>query len=256
MDTGSDDRKLAVRRDEKSMFGWHARIGYVCPSVFELIAYDFYRIAPPGVGLIGVTCMIEGWSPEAYQKGLAQIEHCATELGRRKCDFIIHSGVPLVVTQGPGFEQELLGQIEAITETPSTTSILAAMTSLRDLGIRRLGLVNPYPDDLNGSLVRFLRAYDFEVGSVISLGADFTRIGNVTQADIYAAAKRSVAEAGGVDGLYLPCPQFPVLDVIEQIETDLGVPAVSHLGAEMYVALRAVGVRAPIHGFGRLLRML
>ena len=30
------------------MFGWRARIGYLCPSVFEMIAYDFYRIVPPG----------------------------------------------------------------------------------------------------------------------------------------------------------------------------------------------------------------
>ena len=41
------------------MFGWRARIGYLCPSVFEMIAYDFYRIVPPGVGVIGVTCMVD-----------------------------------------------------------------------------------------------------------------------------------------------------------------------------------------------------
>ena len=28
------------------MFGWRARIGYLCPSVFEMIVYDFYRIVP------------------------------------------------------------------------------------------------------------------------------------------------------------------------------------------------------------------
>ena len=67
--------------------------------VFEMIAYDFYRIVPPGVGLIGVTCMIDGWQADAYRTGLARIEECATELGRRKCDFIIHAGVPLVVSQ-------------------------------------------------------------------------------------------------------------------------------------------------------------
>jgi maleate isomerase len=251
----SSDGKL-LPLDGKAAFGWHARIGYICPSVFEMIAYDFYRIAPSGIGLIGVTCMIEGWSAAAYKKGLDQIKGCAAELGRRQCDFIIHSGVPLVVTQGEGFAEEVVNQIEAVSGTPSITSILAAMASLRELGIRRVGLVNPYPDDLNEALVKFLKAHGFGVASVISLGADFTRIANVTQGDIYAAAKRSVTAAGGVDGLYLPCPQFPVLDVIEKIETDLGVPAVSHLGAEMYVALKTIGVRAPIHGFGRLLRML
>lgn len=65
------------------MFGWRARIGYLCPSVFEMIAYDFYRIVPPGVGLIGVTCMIEGWNNDAYRKGLERIEACANELARR-----------------------------------------------------------------------------------------------------------------------------------------------------------------------------
>ena len=245
-----------VRRGEKAAFGWHARIGYICPSVFELIAYDFYRMAPPGVGLIGVTCMIDGWSAEAYKKGLEQIKACATELGRRQCDFIIHSGVPLVVTQADGFAQEVVNQIETISGTPAITSILAGMRSLRELGIRRVGLVNPYPDDLNEALVRFLNSQDFEIGSVISLGADFTRIASVTEGDVYAAAKKAIAEAGRLDGLYLPCPQFPVLDIIEKIETDLGVPAVSHLGAEMYVALKTIGVHSPIDGFGRLLRML
>ena len=253
---GRDRGRQVSGRDLKSAFGWHARIGYICPSVFELIAYDFYRIAPPGIGLIGVTCMIEGWSAEAYKRGLDQISRCATELGRRQCDFIVHSGVPLVVTQGEDFAQKVVGQIEAISGTPSTTSIVAAMTSLRELGIHRVGLVNPYPDDLNEALVKFLNAHGFEVGSVVSLGADFTRIGNVTPGDVYAAAKRSIAAAGRVDGLYLPCPQFPVLDVIEEIETDSGVPAVSHLGAEIYVALKTVGIRAPIRGFGRLLSML
>ena len=56
------------------MFGWRARIGYLCPSVFEMIAYDFYRIVPPGVGMIGVTCMIEGWQADAYRRRVGAAE--------------------------------------------------------------------------------------------------------------------------------------------------------------------------------------
>ena len=125
------------------MFGWRARIGYLCPSVFEMIAYDFYRIVPPGVGMIGVTCMIEGWQADAYRTGLARIEECAAELGRRKCDFIIHAGVPLVVRQGLGFENEVIGKIENLTAVPATTSIVAGMEALKSLSVRRVGLVNP-----------------------------------------------------------------------------------------------------------------
>lgn len=238
------------------MFGFQGRIGYICPSVFETITYDFYRIAPPGVGLIGVTCMIEGWTKESYKKGLERIEECARELGRRRCDFIVHAGVPLVVSQEVGFEKEIIDKVSAITNTPATTSIKAAIDALQAFSIHRVGLVNPYPPELNQSLERFLTGYGFEIASVVSLGTDFTRIGDITVADVYRAAKQAVREAGRLDGLYLPCPQFPVMDVIEEIEEDLGVPAIPHLGSELWAALKSIGIRKPIKGFGKLLASL
>ena len=90
------------------MFGYRARIGYISPSVIELNGYDFYRIVPDGVGLIAVACMVGGWKEEAYKEALKQVEGCAKELARRKCDFVIHGGAPLVLSQGKGFETELV----------------------------------------------------------------------------------------------------------------------------------------------------
>lgn len=238
------------------MFGFQGRIGYLCPSVFETIAYDFYRIAPPGVGLIGVTCMIEGWTRASYEKGLMRMEACATELARRRCDFVVHAGVPLVVSQQIGFEQEIIRKVSTLTNAPATTSIKAAIDALEALAIYRVGIVNPYPPELNQALVKFLTAYGFEIVSVVSLGTDFTRIGDITVADVYRAARQAAKEGGQLDGLYLPCPQFPVLDVIEAIEADLGVPAVPHLGSELWAALNSMGIKKPIKGFGRLLASL
>jgi maleate isomerase len=235
------------------MFGWRARIGYLCPSVFEMIAYDFYRIVPPGVGMIGVTCMIDGWQATAYKTGLARIEECAKELGRRKCDFIIHAGVPLVVSQGKGYEREVISKIEALTNAPATTSIVAGMEALRALSVRRVGLVNPYPSELNEAVVGFLNGRGFQVGSVISLGANFTRIGDVSETDVYSAAKRAIQNDPNLDGLYLPCPQFPALDVIDAIEADFKIPAVGHLTSEIWMALRTLKIRNSITGFGKLM---
>jgi maleate isomerase len=238
------------------MFAWRARIGYLCPSVFEMIAYDFYRIAPPGVGLIGVTCMIDGWQADAYRTGLARIEECARELGRRKCDFVIHAGVPLVVSQGSGYEREVISKIEALARVPATTSIVAGMEALKALSVRRVGLVNPYPAELNDAVVAFMARHGFEVESVVSLGAEFTRIGDVSEAQVYAAAKRAVQQSPGLEGLYLPCPQFPALDVIEAIERDFSIPAVGHMTSELWMALRTLNIRHPVSGFGKLMTLL
>ena len=238
------------------MLSWRARIGYICPSVFEMIAYDFYRIVPPGVVLVGVTCMIEGWRGDAYQKGLEALEECTRELARRKCDYIIHAGVPLVVSQGIGFEREVITQIESVTGVPATTSIVAAMEALRALSVERVGLVNPYPADLNDAVLTFLNRNGFSVRSVVSLGADFTRIGDVSEADVYAAVKKALKEAPDIEGLYLPCPQFPAVDVIDAIEADFGLPVVGHLPSEIWAALKTLDIRGPVTGFGRLLSSL
>jgi maleate cis-trans isomerase len=238
------------------MFGYRARIGYISPSVIELNAYDFYRIVPPGIGLVAVACMVGGWKEEAYREALGQVEACARELSRRNCDFVIHGGAPLVLSQGKGFETQLIAKLEKLTGAPSTTSIVAAMESFRDLGIVRLALVDPYPPELNEKVVAYLEAWDFKIASVVSLGTTFTESSVASIADIYRAAKEAVNRAGPVDGIFIPCANFPVVDVIEAIETDLGLPVVANITSQLYIAFKTIGMHEPINKFGRLLRML
>lgn len=238
------------------MFGYRARIGYISPSVIELNAYDFYRIAPQGVGMIGVACMVGGWKEEAYKQALAQLEACAKELGRRFCDFIIHGGAPLVLSQGKGFETTLIEKLRTITGVPCTTSIVAAMEAFRELSASRLAVVNPYPPELNEKMVQYLKDWGFEVASVVSLGTAFTESSAASIGDIYRAAKKAVGEAGRVSGIFIPCANFPVVDVIEDIETDLGLPVIANITSQLYVAFKAIGMREKISGYGRLMRLL
>ena len=238
------------------MFGYRARIGYISPSVIELNAYDFYRIVPKGVGLIAVACMVGGWKEEAYKQALAQVEACAKELSRRFCDFVIHGGAPLVLSQGKGFETRLIEKLQTITSVPCTTSIVAAMDALRDLSATRLAVVNPYPPELNEKMVEYLGGWGFEVRSLVSLGTSFTESSVASVADIYRAAKRAVREAGNATGIFIPCANFPVVDVIEDIETDLGLPVISNITSQLYVAFKTIGMREKINGYGKLLQML
>lgn len=238
------------------MFGYRARIGYISPSVFELNAYDFYRVAPPGVGLVGVACMVEGWKEDAYKKALAQVEDCARELGRRFCDFVIHGGAPLVLSQGKGFETSFVEKLQAITGVPCTTSIVAAMDAFRDLSATRLAVVNPYPADLNEKLVAYLKDWGFEATSLVSLRTSFTECSIASVADIYRAAKRAVHEGHEPEAVYIPCTNFPVVDVIEEIETDLGLPVIANMTSQLYAAFKAIGMKEKVNGYGKLMRML
>lgn len=238
------------------MFGYRARIGYISPSVIELNAYDFYRIVPKGVGLIAVACMVEGWKEDAYKRALSQVESCARELARRSCDFVIHGGAPLVLSQGKGFEARLLSQLQEITGVPCTTSIVAAMDAFRDLSATRLAVVDPYPPDLNAKMTKYLEQWGFEVASLVSLGTSFTESSIASVGDIYRAAKQAIKQAPKAEAAFIPCANFPVVDVIEEIETDFGLPVVTNITSQLYVAFKAISMHEKISGYGKLLRVL
>jgi len=190
------------------MFGYRARIGYISPSVIELNAYDFYRIVPQGVGLIAVACMVEGWKEDAYKRALSQVETCARELARRSCDFVIHGGAPLVLSQGKGFETKLLAQLQEIIGVPCTTSIVAAMDTFRDLSASKLAVVDPYPPDLNAKMTAYLKDWGFEVASLVSLGTSFTESSVASIGDIYRAAKKAIKKRARRKRFSYPAPTF------------------------------------------------
>jgi maleate isomerase len=130
------------------------------------------------------------------------------------------------------------------------------MDAFRDLNSWRLAVVNPYPPDLNEKLIDYLKAWGFAAASVVSLGTDFTQSSAVSVGDIYRAAKQALAQAGKADALFIPCANFPVVDAIEPIETDTGLPVVANITSQLYVAFKAIGMREPTRGYGRLMRML
>lgn len=238
------------------MFGWRKRIGFISPSVLEVIPYDFYRFAPEGIGLVGVTCNIEGWADDQYETALGTVERLATYLASRQVDFIIHSGAPLVVSRGKGFDLELIEKIESLTRIPATTTIRAAIDALHHLGIKRVVLASPFPEELNRKVAEFLGAYGFSVLHTATLNVKFKELQNVPPAAIYRFAFEATRSAPEADGLYMPCPQWPVADVVDILERDLKKPVVASDPADFWSAFRALGIRDPITGYGRLLASL
>jgi maleate cis-trans isomerase len=116
--------------------------------------------------------------------------------------------------------------------------------------------VDPYPPDLNAKMTAYLKDWGFEVASLVSLATSFTESSVASIGDIYRAAKRAVKEAGNADALFIPCANFPVVDVIEEIETDFGLPVISNITSQLYVAFKAIRMREKINGYGKIMRML
>ena len=144
------------------MFGWRKRIGYIGPTVMEVVPYEFYKFAPEGIGLVGVTCNIDDWSAEWFDKALAQVAEAGRYLGSRGVDFVLHGGGPLVVARGEGFDEIIVRDIERASGVPASTGVRAAMEALRHLGARRIAIASPYPERHNRAMADYLAKHGFD----------------------------------------------------------------------------------------------
>jgi maleate isomerase len=238
------------------MFGWRKRIGYIGPTVMEVVPYEFYKFAPDGVGLVGVTCNIDDWSAEWFDKALAQVGAAAEYLGSRGVDFILHGGGPLVVARGSGFAEIIIGEIEKAGGVRATTGVRAAMDALRHLGAQRIAIASPYPERHNRAMADYLSTHGFEIAAAAGMDVPFKRLQAVKPADIRIFAESVLGRAAGCDALYLPCPQWQAAQIVDELEHDLGVPVVAYTHASFFVAFKALGIADRIEGHGKLLASL
>jgi maleate isomerase len=238
------------------MFGWRKRIGYIGPTVMEVVPYEFYRFAPDGVGLVGVTCNIDDWSQKFFDQALAQVTTAAAYLGSRGVDFIIHGGGPLVVARGKGYEEIIVKDIVAAAKVPATTGVRAAMEALRHVGARRVAIASPYPERHNSALSAYLAAHGFEIVRAEGMDVPFKALQSVTPTDIRAFATDVLKRAGESDALYLPCPQWQAAQTVDALESQSGIAAIAYSHASFFVAFKTLGIKDPIRGHGRLLASL
>jgi len=146
--------------------------------------------------------------------------------------------------------------METATGVPATTAVRAAMDAMEHLGMRRIVLATPYPEATNQLLTKFIEHYGFEVVHSAWLNVPFKELQDVPPAVVYRFALEAAAKAKDADGLYMPCPQWPVWDVVDVLERDLNKPVVCNTNASFFVAFSKLEIRDEITGFGRLLGSL
>jgi maleate cis-trans isomerase len=106
----------------------------------------------------------------------------------------------------------------------------------------------------------YLGAHGFETILVEGWDIGFKELQNVAPSAIYRFASgvlaRAKKRAEGCDALYLPCPQWQAAQIVDVLEKDGDTPVIAYTHATFFAAFKALGLRDPIHGHGRLLASL
>ena len=237
-------------------FGWRHRIGLVTPAVLEMIAFDFYRFAPEGVTLAGVTDETNTWSPEDIDRVLASAMSSAQYLGDRGVEYIVHAGAAHVASKGPGYDREFLQQLRAHGGVDATTSIRSAIEAFRQLNMQKIAVASPWPDKISGWVARYIESEGFDITSISCADVDFKNLHTVEPDYLIQYASEVAAQAPGAHGLYMPGPQAPVAMCVATIENNIGKPVVASTPTDFWAAFKALGITDRIDGHGTLLRSL
>jgi maleate isomerase len=142
----------------------------------------------------------------------------------------------------------------------------AAVTALRTLGVRRMALLHPpwFADDEQQLGMAYFRTQGCEVvyanqlrlrGVPVAQPPDPLRtLTELYPAELYACARTQVPATA--EAVLLSGNGFRAIGVMAALEADLGRPVLTANQVAFWYALGHAGVRAPVHGYGRVCRTL
>lgn len=156
-----------------------------------------------------------------------------------------------------GLEQDeaLIAAIEKRTGIAACSSVLALTEIFRITGLRRFGLVTPYLDDIQASIIDTFEGAGFTCPAERHLGDP----GNYSFAEVREETIRQmcrdVAERGNIEAITIFCTNLRGASVVAEMEAELGLPIYDTVATALWASLRRTGADpALLKGWGCLFR--
>jgi maleate cis-trans isomerase len=238
-------------------YGWKATIGCIVPPrTNETVINEAIRLSPEGVSWCWSVMGLPEFGKYEFDEALGRAGVAARELADRDVDIIVSCGIPLVTSKGPGYHETLEAQLsEAIGHRkPVTTDIHCVLGALRALGLTEIALLSIYQRYIQDNVIRYFEHYGIRTaadeGLEYALADCMTR---PTMDTSYDGALVVAGKARSAGGMFVSCPQWPVVGNVARLEREIGKPVVAQMAAILWGCLSQLGKREPVKGYGRLL---
>ena len=237
------------------MFGWRARIGLVVPCA-QVATMERNQVLPDGVALIFATLDIRTLGPDEFERIFENYLPAAQMCAEMGSQFTLLSGTPVLEHQ---FDKalELAERLKDVTGVPTMISTQAQIDALKAIGSKKVVVITPVAQELDSKRAEILESQGLKVVGTKSLGMTHNREWtSLPTYSSYRLAMEAAREFPECDTINIICPVWHVMKNIELIEKDSGKMVVSSFGGELFAAMRGLGLKSPIKGYGKLLEML
>lgn len=246
-------RALALPYDTAPGVAGSAVLGLIVLGPDETIERDFRRMLPPDGARL-----LHSRIPSAPEVTAETLPRMAADLPAAAALLPASAGLGAIgyactsgaTVMGAARVAELVAQ--AHPGVPVTDPLSALLAACRALGVRRLGLVSPYVPEVSGVLVEALGAAGLTVAPFGSFGVAEERVvARISGASI-AAALRAVGGDPACEAVFVSCTNLLALDVLEEMEAELGKPVLTSNQVLCWHMLRLAGIEDAPRAAGRL----
>jgi maleate isomerase len=255
----TDSRHCAPSTD---ILAFRAKVAVVVPATNTIVQPEFEAMRPAGV-TNHVTRMLLPPRPyddmEIYKRALANEEG-----GLEDALKLVLPCEPHVVAHGHSIHsfrgdraraESEVAKLEAFCGIPFVTPSMAVLKGLEAIGNpRRIAVLTPYWPPADALIAEFFTACGYDVVASHGLKATGpTAVARITRDEIragFVAVDRPDAEV-----LIHVGTNLPVSAITDEIETAHGKPLIGVNVATYWLALRRLGIRDALPGFGILARV-
>ena len=175
-------------------------------------------------------------------------------LAHARCDVIAWNGTS-AGWRGFDRDEELVRQIEKRTGIRASTCVLGYRMLVQRLGLRNIGLVSPYTDDVQERIMANWGKAGLKVGAERHSGlADNFSFSTITE-DQISNSIREVA-AAGCDCAVIFCTNMRGAIPAAELESELDIPILDSVAVTLWAAMDATGGdKAPFQKWGHMFRI-
>jgi len=136
-----------------------------------------------------------------------------------------------------------------------TTPITGAFAAFKAFSAKRIGVLTPYPADVNHIVARYMieRGVDVPVFGSFNEKLD-TNVSRISQQSIEKGI-REIMQHADVDAIFVSCTSVRLIEYCQELEANLGLPLTSSNHVMAWHTLRLAGIEENYPQFGSLFEL-
>lgn len=232
---------------------WRGVFGLVKPTRRPGSLEECVRMLPEGIGIIPLLLDIRTGTKSEFTSAIDQYEPKIRELAEQEVDLIMPDGSAPFMLLGYDAERATVKRWEKKYGIPIFTPGQNYARAMKAMGCKRLVNIAYTTWDDADLVAAYFKPQGITMVAREVFPVPFQGVQQLSSKEVYAFIKKRVLAHKDVDGIFIQGGAWRVLDILEPLEQDLGLPVIHSGPTRAWEVMRRLHVRQPLPGYGRLL---